>query len=71
MINKVKPIPPPSNNANNTTKTISTKIFKNGCFVTIPPDMVEEWRNKGWKTDEDLRLEAEKKIEEAKELNKK
>lgn len=50
--------------------TISVRMFRDSCTVTLPPNMENEWRKDGWKTEDDLKNEAELRAQQAKEANK-
>ena len=50
--------------------TRSFPIFKDAFKVTIPASEYDEWKIHGWKNDKDILSESTKKIEEAKQNNK-
>ncbi len=52
-------------------KEISISLYKDNCKVMLPVSICDEWKKEGWKTQEDIKKEAEDRIDKFKIANKK
>ena len=50
--------------------TPTVTLYKDNCKVIMGAINAKEWQAEGWKSDEDLKKEAEERINKAKEANK-
>jgi len=50
-------------------KEISITLFKDNARIKLPISVAKEWQIEGWKSEEDLKNEANERIEKAKLAN--